>query len=89
MTTLIVIPCSGAKATERRTAEAMYLGSLHRAARAAAERRLVDLWSHGIDARIVTLSAKHGLLEDGDVIEPYDQELDKPGQVTPDRKSVV
>lgn len=78
MTTLIVIPCSGAKSPVPCTGASMYRGTLHRSARLAANRL-----SPKLNARIVTLSGLYGLVEDDQVIEPYDQRIDEPGAVTP------
>lgn len=70
---LVVIPCGGAKATVPSFAGELYVGSYHRAARAAAER---------VGARrILILSALHGLLELDTFVEPYELRMGAPGSV--------
>lgn len=78
MTTLIVIPCSGAKADVPCEAGRMYLGALHRSAKLAAHTLATKI----PDARVVILSGLHGLLELDEVIEPYEQRIDADGAVT-------
>ncbi|WP_433517366.1 DUF6884 domain-containing protein [Nonomuraea sp. CA-143628] len=61
---LIVIPCGARKLDHRAQAADMYIGSYHRACRRAAEALQPD--------RLVILSARYGLLDLDDEIEPYD-----------------
>jgi hypothetical protein len=61
---LIVIPCGARKLDHRARAADMYIGSYHRACRRAAEALRPD--------RLVILSARYGLLDLDDEIEPYD-----------------
>ncbi|MFC8257818.1 DUF6884 domain-containing protein [Streptomyces sp. NPDC057291] len=61
---LVVIPCGSRKLGRRARAADMYVGSYHRACRKAADALQPD--------RLLILSARHGLLDLDDVIEPYD-----------------
>lgn len=71
----VVIPCGGAKRSERCPAGEMYVGGYHRACRKYANRLTMP-------ARILILSAKHGLLRLTDVIEPYELRMGQPGSIT-------
>lgn len=66
---LVVVPCGGKKLERPAAAGKMYVGSYHRLARRAAAALAGD------DGQVLILSAKHGLLTFGDVIEPYEQRL--------------
>ncbi|GAA5020548.1 hypothetical protein GCM10023335_50400 [Streptomyces siamensis] len=61
---LVVIPCGSRKLGRRARAADMYVGSYHRACRRTADALRPD--------RLLILSARHGLLDLDDVIEPYD-----------------
>ncbi|MGW7264495.1 DUF6884 domain-containing protein [Streptomyces sp. NPDC054842] len=61
---LVVIPCGSRKLGSAARAADMYVGSYHRACRRAAEALRPAL--------LLILSARHGLLDLDDVIEPYD-----------------
>lgn len=61
---LVVVPCGSRKLGWPARAADMYLGSYHRACRKAAEALQ--------PARLLILSARYGLLDLDDVIEPYD-----------------
>ncbi|MFD6918894.1 DUF6884 domain-containing protein [Streptomyces sp. NPDC059944] len=61
---LVVIPCGSRKLDRRAPAGDLYLGSYHRACRRAAEALE--------PGRLLILSARYGLLDLDDVIEPYD-----------------
>ncbi|MFE0510773.1 DUF6884 domain-containing protein [Streptomyces sp. NPDC058964] len=61
---LVVIPCGSRKLGRSARAADMYVGSYHRACRAAADALRPD--------RLLILSARYGLLDLDDVIEPYD-----------------
>ncbi|GAA0402272.1 hypothetical protein GCM10009530_62750 [Microbispora corallina] len=61
---LVVIPCGSRKLDHAARAADMYIGSYHRACRKAAEALRPD--------RLIILSARYGLLDPDDVIEPYD-----------------
>jgi hypothetical protein len=74
---ILVVPCSGAKLTHPAEAGALYTGSLYRAARKTADALAA---AHG--GTVWILSARHGFLAPHTVIEPYDQEWDKPGSIS-------
>ncbi|WP_369221359.1 DUF6884 domain-containing protein [Streptomyces sp. R39] len=61
---LVVIPCGSRKLGSPARAADIYVGSYHRACRRAADALHPD--------RLLILSARHGLLDLDDVIEPYD-----------------
>ncbi|WP_329557026.1 DUF6884 domain-containing protein [Streptomyces sp. NBC_00696] len=61
---LVVIPCGSRKLDHPARAADLYTGSYHRACRTAAEALRPD--------RLLILSARYGLLDLDDVIEPYD-----------------
>lgn len=65
---LVVIGCGKDKRTEPSPAGDLYTGQHHRRARAAADALAARL----PNARVMILSAKHGLIELDDVIAPYD-----------------
>ena len=73
---LIVVPCGARKLDRRARAADMYTGSYHRACRRAAEALRPD--------RLVILSARYGLLDLDDEIEPYDTAHGAAGSVTAD-----
>lgn len=66
---LVVVPCSGKKATHPAPARDLYLGSLYRLAMAAAVE-VTAPW------RVVILSARHGFVRLTTVLEPYDTTWD-------------
>lgn len=77
-----VVPCGAAKVDYAVDAAALYTGSafkhvLH-AARLEAMATARDL---GIEARVLILSALHGLVEPERVLAPYDQKMGKPGAI--------
>lgn len=61
---LVVIPCGSRKLGQRARAADLYVGSYHRACRRAADALRPD--------RLLILSARYGLLDLDDVIDPYD-----------------
>ncbi|MGW2938190.1 DUF6884 domain-containing protein [Streptomyces sp. NPDC001156] len=61
---LVVIPCGSRKLGWPAQAADMYVGSYHRACRKAADALQPE--------RLLILSARYGLLDLDDVIEPYD-----------------
>ncbi|MFJ9248516.1 DUF6884 domain-containing protein [Streptomyces sp. NPDC101776] len=61
---LVVIPCGSRKLDRPARAADLYIGSYHRACRGAAEALRPD--------RLLILSARYGLLDLDDVVEPYD-----------------
>lgn len=76
---VVVIPCSGPKLAEAAPAGDIYTGSLHVAARKAADK----LTAGG--GRIVVLSALHGFLSLEQVIDPYDHTWRDAGAVSEQR----
>lgn len=76
---LVVIPCSGPKLEAPAPAGDIYTGSLHVAARKAADK----LTAAG--GRIVVLSALHGFLPLEQVIDPYDHTWRDAGAVSEQR----
>ncbi|MEU3452291.1 DUF6884 domain-containing protein [Micromonospora sp. NPDC006766] len=80
-----VIPCGGAKLTRRAPARDLYLGSLFRHTLDNAERcARLDTETLDQPARVLILSAKYGLVELDEVLEPYDLRMDAPGSITAD-----
>ena len=61
---LVVIPCGSRKLDRPARAADLYIGSYHRACRRAAEALRPD--------RLLILSARYGLVDLDDVVEPYD-----------------
>ncbi|MEV8544155.1 DUF6884 domain-containing protein [Streptomyces sp. NPDC051572] len=61
---LVVIPCGSRKLDRPARAADLYTGSYHRACRKAADALRPD--------RLLILSARYGLLDLDDVVEPYD-----------------
>ena len=72
---VVVVPCGKRKLDRPAPAGLMYLGGYHRACRSYAERVGAD--------RVLVLSARHGLLERHDVVEPYDLRMGQRGSVEP------
>ncbi len=78
-----VIPCGGAKLARRAPASALYVGAMFRhtfdnATRCAA----LDVAAGLGPARVLILSARHGLVDPDQILEPYDLRIDQPGSVT-------
>lgn len=71
---LVVIPCGSRKLGRRARAADMYVGSYHRACRRAADALQPD--------RLLILSARYGLLDLDDVIDPYDTPHGAAGAIT-------
>ncbi|WP_431959390.1 DUF6884 domain-containing protein [Actinacidiphila sp. bgisy160] len=78
---LLVIPCGGAKRTEWRSwpAGELYVGSYHRACRAAADRLAAET-----GARVVVLSAWYGLVSLQRPLWTYDVTVGDPRTVKPE-----
>lgn len=74
---IVVIPCGAQKLDSPAPAGMMYVGQQHRLARQAA-----DTLARNLDARVLILSAKYGLLDLDTVIEPYDMTIGHPDAVT-------
>jgi hypothetical protein len=79
--TLVVVNCTAAKADEPRPAGELYLGASYLFARGAADA----LAARTPGARVVILSALHGLLELDAVVAPYDVTFGDAGAITVDR----
>lgn len=75
---LIIIPCGGKKADQPKPAVNLYQGSYFKACARYA-------LSIAKPEEIRILSAKHGLLELGKVIEPYDLRMGMKGCISADR----
>lgn len=73
---LVIVPCGGRKVTAPSPAGDMYLGSYHRACRRAADALTGS-------PNILILSARYGLLQLHEWIEPYELRMGRPGSVTP------
>ena len=71
---VVVIPCGGAKLDRPAPAGQLYTGSYH-----AACRRTADALQ---PARVLILSALHGLVELDAELAPYDVRMGQPGSVT-------
>ncbi len=79
-----VVPCSGKKLDRGAPAREMYRGSMFRHTYDNAVRAVHHDEAAGLGpARVLILSALYGLIDPETVVEPYDQEMGKPGAVTP------
>jgi hypothetical protein len=78
----LIIPCSGAKASEPKPARDLYTGPMYRHTLTAA--LAVEGWcqASGIPARILILSALHGLIGLDEVTDPYNLKMGDTGSVT-------
>lgn len=80
-----VVPCGGVKLDHAAPAEALYVGSMFRHTYEHATRCAEMDTAAGLGpARVVILSALHGLVLPGTVLEPYDLRMGQPGSVTAD-----
>lgn len=83
LTSYFVIACGAAKAAAPRRARELYTGSAFRhflgAAEAEAAATIRDL---GTDAKVLILSALHGLVELDETVAPYDVKMGAPGSVS-------
>lgn len=78
-----VIPCGGGKLDHAAPAAELYIGSMFRHALVNVERLAAMDEDEGRGpARVLILSALHGLVELGTVLEPYDLRMGAPGSVT-------
>jgi hypothetical protein len=80
-----VIPCSARKAAAAAPARDLYTGAMFRHSLAAAEALARWDRAQGHEARILVLSALHGLVTLDQVIAPYDRKMGDAGAVTPAR----
>lgn len=76
-TPVVIIPCGGKKLDHPAPAGQLYVGSYH-----AATRRAAAAIAARTGARILILSALHGLTDPATVIAPYDLRMGRPGSVT-------
>lgn len=78
-----VIPCGGAKLNRRAPARELYVGSLFRHTLDNAERSArLDAETLRRPARVLILSALHGLITPDTELDPYDLRMEQPGSVT-------
>ncbi|PZG16482.1 hypothetical protein C1I95_17390 [Micromonospora craterilacus] len=78
-----VIPCGGRKLARPVAARDLYIGSMFRHTLANAEMSArLDTEASGRPARVLILSALHGLVELDTVLDPYDLRMGQPGSVT-------
>jgi len=76
-----VIPCGAAKLDAPAPARDLYTGAMFRHTLAAAEAA-----AEGDEqARILILSAEHGLIGLDEIVAPYDRKMGQPGSVTAER----
>ena len=78
MSTVYVIPCSGAKRANASAARDLYCGTMFSHTLGCTIAMAAD----DAGARVLILSAKHGLLELDAHVGPYEQRIDEPGAVT-------
>lgn len=75
-TAVILVPCAAAKAEQAMRAEELYtspnFAHTLNAAKREAEATAAEL---GVTAKVMILSARHGLLDLDDVVEPYDTKM--------------
>ena len=74
-----VVPCGADKAATAAPARELYAGQMFRHTLAAAEAMAATE-----DARVLILSARHGLVDPDAVIAPYEQRIGAPGSITAD-----
>ncbi|MCX5066736.1 hypothetical protein OOJ91_12855 [Micromonospora lupini] len=78
-----VVPCGGQKLDRRAPARDLYVGSLFRHTFENAERSArLDTEELGRPARVLILSAMHGLIDPATELDPYDLRIEEPGSVT-------
>lgn len=81
-----VIPCGGVKLDHAAPAHQLYVGSMFRHTFENATRCAESDTAAGLGpARVLILSALHGLVDPGTVLEPYDMKMGQPGSITVDR----
>jgi hypothetical protein len=74
---VVLVPCGAAKLDHRAPAGELYVGSLHRSARRAADRYAAEL-----GATVLILSAAHGLVALDAELDPYDVTIGDAGAIT-------
>lgn len=80
-----VIACGGEKLDRPAPARELYTGQMFRHTLDNALRSAELDREGGRDARVLILSAQHGLVKLDEVLEPYDLRMDAPGSVTAER----
>ncbi|AYD82017.1 hypothetical protein I5G60_gp22 [Mycobacterium phage Saguaro] len=81
--TLVVIPCAAAKLDIAAPAAKLYDSPNFRHMLAAAQAQAIDTERvTGHSAKVMILSAEHGLVELDQVLAPYDTKMGDAGQVT-------
>lgn len=84
--TLFVIPCAAQKADSPKPARELYTSANFRHVLTAAEAEAAATTRElGTPARVVILSALHGILELDDVVDPYDVKMGIVGSIATDR----
>lgn len=74
--TYYIIPCGGAKLDKPAKARDLYVGQMFCNTLGAALAQVEE------GDEVLILSAKHGLLRLDDVVEPYEQQIDKAGAIS-------
>ena len=77
---VVIVPCGSRKRSGRVRAAEKYIGPYARSARLAGEAL-----AERTGARVITLSARYGLLEDDDLVDDYDLTMGQAGSVTAGR----
>jgi hypothetical protein len=77
-----VVPCCGEKLDRPAPARELYRGQMFRHTLERVERAAAMDVEDGRPARVLILSALHGLIELDTVLAPYDLKMGKPGSVT-------
>lgn len=81
-----VVPCGGVKLDHAAPAGRLYVGSMFRHTYENATRSAELDTAAGLGpARVLILSALHGLVDPGTVLEPYNLKMGQPGSVTVDQ----
>lgn len=81
-----VVPCGGRKADRPAPARDLYTGSMFRHTLSNVERLVAADEAEGLGpARVLIMSAKHGLVYPDWVLEPYEQRIDQPGAISAEK----
>lgn len=76
--TVYVIPCGAEKRPHAAAARELYVGQMFTNTLSAAMQRAAN---DGPPARVLILSARHGLIDPDTIVEPYDQRIDAQGAI--------
>lgn len=83
-THLVVIPCAGTKLDRPAAARDLYASANFAHTLRAAQAEAADTARVlGVQAKVMILSAQHGLLDLDTVVAPYDVTMGDPGCITP------